>query len=29
MLSAHALEKGSVVNYREESDGMIHEIYVW
>lgn len=29
MLSAHAREKGSVVNYREESDGMIHEIYVW
>jgi hypothetical protein len=29
MLSAHAREKGSVANYREESDGMIHEIYVW
>jgi hypothetical protein len=29
MLSAHAREKGSVVNYREESDGMIHEMYVW
>ncbi len=29
MLSAHAREKGSPVNYREESDGMIHEMYVW
>jgi len=29
MLAAHAREKGSVVNYREESDGMIHEMYVW
>jgi hypothetical protein len=29
MLSAHAREKGSVVNYREESDGMIYEMYVW
>jgi hypothetical protein len=29
MLSAHAREKGSVVNYRDESDGMIHEMYVW
>ena len=29
MLSSHAREKGSVVNYREESDGMIHEMYVW
>ncbi len=29
MLSAHAREKGSVVNYREEGDGMIHEMYVW
>lgn len=27
MLSAHAREKGSVVNYR--SDGMIHQMYVW
>ena len=25
MLGAHAREKASVVNYREESDGMIHE----
>lgn len=29
MLAAHAREKGSVVNYREESDGMIYEMYVW
>jgi hypothetical protein len=28
-LSAHAREKGSVVNYREESDGQILEMYVW
>jgi hypothetical protein len=29
MLAAHAREKASVVNYREESDGMIREMYVW
>jgi hypothetical protein len=29
MLSSHAREKGSTVNYREESDGMIYEMYVW
>jgi hypothetical protein len=29
MLSAHAYEKAAVVNYREESDSMVHEIYVW
>jgi hypothetical protein len=29
MLGAHALEKKSVVNCREESDGKIHEMYVW
>jgi hypothetical protein len=29
MLSAHAREKESPVNYREESDGMIYEMYVW
>jgi len=29
MLSAHAYEKAAVVNYREESDAMVHEIYVW
>jgi len=28
-LSAHARERGSVVNYRDESDGMIREVYVW
>jgi hypothetical protein len=29
LLSAHAREKGSTVHYRDESDGMIHEMYVW
>lgn len=29
MLSAHARDTGSVVNCRDESDGMIHEMYVW
>ena len=29
MLCTHAREKNSVVNYRDESDGMIYEIYVW
>lgn len=29
MLSAHAREKGVNVNYREENDGMIHEMYAW
>jgi len=29
MLGAHARENDSVVNYREEADGMIHEMYVW
>lgn len=29
MLAAHARAKGSLVNYREESDGMIYEMYVW
>jgi len=29
VLGSHAREKASVVNYREESDGMIHEMYVW
>lgn len=29
MLGAHAREKGTNVNYREESDGMIREIYAW
>ena len=29
LLSAHAREKNATVNYREEADGMIHEMYVW
>ncbi|MDM7995191.1 MAG: hypothetical protein QUT30_05825 [Acidobacteriota bacterium] len=29
MLAAHAREKNSTVNYREESDGMIYEMYVY
>jgi hypothetical protein len=29
LLSAHALEKGSIVDYRDESDAKIHEMYVW
>jgi len=29
MLSAHAREKNSPVSCREESDGMIYEMYVW
>jgi hypothetical protein len=29
MLSAHAFEKGSIVNYRDEGDTKIHEMYVW
>jgi hypothetical protein len=29
VLAAHAREKNSSVNYRDEADGMIHEIYVW
>jgi|SRR5215207_2495170 len=29
MLSAHAREKVATVHYRDESDGMIHEMYVW
>lgn len=28
-LAAHARERNSVVNYRDEADGMVHEIYVW
>ncbi len=28
-LAAHARERSSVVNYRDEADGMVHEIYVW
>ena len=29
VLGAHAREKNSPVNYREEADGMIREMYVW
>jgi hypothetical protein len=29
MLGTHARQMNSSVNYREESDGMIHEMYVW
>ena len=29
VLGSHAREKNSVVNYRDEADGMIHEMYVW
>lgn len=29
MLGSHAREKESAVNYREESDGMLYELYVW
>lgn len=29
LLTAHARTKDSPVNYREEADGMVHEIYVW
>ena len=29
MLSSHAKQAGSPVNYREEDDAMIHEMYVW
>lgn len=29
MLSAHARQLNSPVNYREEADGMIREMYVW
>jgi hypothetical protein len=29
MLVAHARATGSIVNYRDESDNLIHEVYVW
>lgn len=29
MLSTHARQMNSPVNYREEADGMIYEMYVW
>jgi hypothetical protein len=29
ILGTHAREKSATVNYRDEADGMIHEMYVW
>ncbi|WGG50623.1 hypothetical protein [Rugamonas sp. DEMB1] len=29
LLATHAREKDATVSYREESDGMIYEMYVW
>lgn len=29
MLVAHARATGSTINYRDEADNMVHEIYVW
>jgi hypothetical protein len=29
MLAAHAKQLQTIVNYRVEDDGMIHEIYAW
>jgi len=29
MLAAHAKQLQTIVNYRTEDDGMIHEIYAW
>ena len=29
MLVGHARSTGAVVNYREESDNLVHEVYVW
>ena len=29
ILGAHAKQTGATVNYRDEADGKIHEIYVW
>ena len=29
MLVAHARATGSIVNYRDEADILIHEVYVW
>jgi hypothetical protein len=29
ILAAHAKQVGSIVNYRDEADGMIYEMYVW
>lgn len=29
ILAAHAKQSNAIVNYRQEADGMIHEMYVW
>ena len=29
MLGAHARQTNSRVDYRDEADGMIHEMYIW
>jgi len=29
MLAAHARDRNRPVNYREEADGLVHEVYVW
>jgi hypothetical protein len=29
MLAGHARATNATINYREEADGMVHEIYVW
>lgn len=29
MLAAHARDRGRPVNYREEADQLVHEMYVW
>jgi hypothetical protein len=29
VLASHARQTGSSVDYREEADGMVHELYVW
>jgi len=29
MLAAHARATGSIINFRDESDNLIHEVYVW
>jgi len=29
LLAAHARDRGRPVNYREEADQLIHEMYVW
>lgn len=29
MLAAHARSSNAIVNYRDEADDLVHEIYVW